>query len=219
VSCKAFTRSRCSGSEGLGERRHPVAPPLSVADLDFANGEVRILHPQAQVLEQPKPGSVEEPRHELARALEPREHGAHLFGCEHDREPARLLRAHEVVELRGVASENPPVQEHERVERLVLRRRRDAFRHGEVVQEVANLGAAKLPRVPLPVEQDEAPDPVHIGLLGAEAVVPHPDRRSNLVEKPRRAQRSRRARGGRRVLHAPSRPQRRGPTSLQAFSG
>jgi hypothetical protein len=37
------------------------------------------------------------------RALEPREHGAHLVGGEHDREPAWPSRSHEVVELRRVA--------------------------------------------------------------------------------------------------------------------
>jgi hypothetical protein len=38
------------------------------------------------------------------RALEPREHGAHLVVGEHDREPAWPSRSHEVVELRRVAS-------------------------------------------------------------------------------------------------------------------
>jgi hypothetical protein len=90
--------------ERLGQGSHPVAPPLPVPDHDLAHGEIEILHPEAQALEQPKPGAIEQPRHERVRALEPREHGAHLVGGEHDREPAWPSRSHEVVELRRVAS-------------------------------------------------------------------------------------------------------------------
>jgi hypothetical protein len=57
--------------ERLGEGSHPVAPPLPVPDHDLAHGEIEILHPEAQAFEQPKPGAIEQFRHEGVRALEP----------------------------------------------------------------------------------------------------------------------------------------------------
>ncbi|MGH8594903.1 MAG: hypothetical protein ACREV3_13965 [Gammaproteobacteria bacterium] len=38
--------------------------------------------------------------------------------------------------------------------------------------------------MPLPVEQDEPPDPIDIGVLGSDAVVQPPDDVADLVEQP-----------------------------------
>jgi hypothetical protein len=42
-------------------------------------------------------------------------------------------------------------------------------------------------RMALAIEEDEAPDPVHIGFLGAPTVVPHPNRLMHALEQPRAA--------------------------------
>jgi len=42
---------------------------------------------------------------------------------------------------------------------------------GQRAQEPRDLGRAHLRRVALVVEQDEAPDPAHVGLLGTQAAV------------------------------------------------
>ena len=67
-----------------------------------------------------------------------------------------------------------PVQEHDRVERLVLCGRRDLALHGQMGEKRFHLGRAPSPRdaaFQLPMEQDEAPDPIDVGVVGADAVV------------------------------------------------
>jgi len=54
-----------------------------------------------------------------------------------------------------------------------------------VAEELADLLAAHLLRMPLVVEEDEAADPIHIGVLGSHAVVADADRIPHLVEQPR----------------------------------
>src|SRR5262249_5822268 len=54
-----------------------------------------------------------------------------------------------------------------------------------MVQEGDDLRLAHLQRMPLAVEQDESPDPVHVGLLGADAVMQAPGRGTDLVKESR----------------------------------
>jgi len=56
-------------------------------------------------------------------------------------------------------------------ERLVLRRGRNATLVSEVREEVADLFDAQLGGVALLVEEDEAPVPLDVSLLGADAIV------------------------------------------------
>ena len=58
-------------------------------------------------------------------------------------------------------------------------------------QECFNLELAHFAGVPLAVEEDEAADPVRVRLLGADAVVAHPDRVTHPIEEPGRSGRGR----------------------------
>ncbi len=53
----------------------------------------------------------------------------------------------------------------------------------EVTEQYPDLRLAQLERVPLGVEEDEAPNPVNVRLLGPRAVVLPPDREPHLVEE------------------------------------
>ena len=64
--------------------------------------------------------------------------------------------------------------------------------HGEIAQKCGELRRAHLARVALAVKQDEAPDPLHIRLFSADAVVPNPDHLAHLVQQPRRVPASQR---------------------------
>ncbi len=51
-------------------------------------------------------------------------------------------------------------------------------------RNASHLGRPHLGGMPLPMEQDEAPDRIDVGLLGADAVVQPPDDIANLIEQP-----------------------------------
>jgi hypothetical protein len=77
------------------------------------------------------------------------------------------------------------IQEEYGVQRLILRRGRDVTLRREIAQKRGELRCAHLSRVALAVKQDEAPDPLHICLLGTDAVVPKPDHLAHLIEQAR----------------------------------
>jgi hypothetical protein len=61
--------------------------------------------------------------------------------------------------------------------------RRHAPTHRQVGEKRADLHLIHLARVPLAVEQDEPLDPAQVGILGAQAVVPHPNRVAHLRQE------------------------------------
>ena len=101
----------------------------------------------------------------------------------------RALCADEIFQSREGLLEDVAVEEEERRERLVLGRGGDAGMGREVREESVDLPLAHLGRMPLAVEQDEAADPGGVRLLGAEAVVAHPDRLAEAIEQTRSARR------------------------------
>ena len=67
--------------------------------------------------------------------------------------------------------EHLAVQEQQGTEGLVLGRGSDLLIYGQVGEKGLDLGAAHLVGVPFIVEQDVAPDPVHVRVFGADGVV------------------------------------------------
>lgn len=110
----------------------------------------------------------------------------HFFHGQYHRQALRLLRPHHPINFGQRSSEHHLVEEHDGIERLILRRRRHPTVHRQLGEKRADLCFAHLGRVPLAMEQDEPLDPAQIGILGAEAVVPHPDRAAHLLQKGRR---------------------------------
>jgi hypothetical protein len=83
----------------------------------------------------------------------------------------RALRAHETAELARRLPEHAAVEEHERIQRLVLRRRRHAGFRREVAQERRDLRRPERDRMALAMEEDEASHPMDVRTLGTLAVV------------------------------------------------
>jgi hypothetical protein len=71
--------------------------------------------------------------------------------------------------------ENMTVEKQQRAQRLVLSRGADTSNFGEVREERRHFHLGKIARVPLPVKEDEAADPPHVGFFCPWAVVPQPD--------------------------------------------
>jgi hypothetical protein len=67
--------------------------------------------------------------------------------------------------------------------RLVLGRSRHFAFARQVRDKLRNLFLGHLARVPFLVEENEAPDPIRLRLLGADAVMPQPNRLAHLVEE------------------------------------
>ncbi len=67
--------------------------------------------------------------------------------------------------------------------RLVLGGGGDLAFDGEMAEERFNLGIGHFPGVPLVVEEDEAFDPIDVGVFGADAVVEDPGVLADLVEQ------------------------------------
>ena len=71
-----------------------------------------------------------------------------------------------------IAVDNLPIQEDQRVERLILSRGRDPAVHGEMREKLRNFCGIHFSRVPLPVIQNKPPDPTAIGSFGSQAQMP-----------------------------------------------
>ena len=119
---------------------------------------------------------------------------ADLLPAQHYGEMLRPARADQIIEPRQTDIQDVAVQEQQRGERLVLGRGGDLPVDGEPGQEAAHLAGAHLPGVPLVMEQDEATNPVDVGVLGAGAVMPRSEGRSYAVEQARRTRSIRRPR-------------------------
>jgi len=78
------------------------------------------------------------------------------------------------------------IEEQQRRERLILRASRDTARDRQVVQEGRHLRLAQLARMALAVKENEAPDPVHVGLLRAAAEILASYRLVDSIKKSRR---------------------------------
>src|SRR5207249_9172467 len=81
-------------------------------------------------------------------------------------------------------AEDGPVQEQQRRERLILRRRAHPSFHGERREEARYFGRAHLGRVTLRMKHDVAPDPSQVSALGPATVVAESERITDRVEQP-----------------------------------
>jgi hypothetical protein len=59
------------------------------------------------------------------------------------------------------------IQEEDGVQRLILRGRADLGADRQCAQERRDVSGAEAARMSSAVEDDEAPDPVHVGVFGA----------------------------------------------------
>src|SRR5450631_3639873 len=76
-------------------------------------------------------------------------------------------------------------------------RRGNVALHGKVGQERRDLRSAEVQGMALVVKHDEATRPVGVGILGADRVVPHPDRLAQSIQQARRRGAGRRGFRGR----------------------
>jgi hypothetical protein len=105
----------------------------------------------------------------VRHTVEPLEHPAHLRAREHDGEPRGALRAHDDVQPRQIDLQHLLVEEQEGAQGLVLGRGSDLPIDRDRGEELRDVRGTHLGGVALVVEDDEAPDPGDVRLLGAAA--------------------------------------------------
>ena len=173
--------------QGPGELRrnasNPVLLAFSVSNGYFTSRQVDILDPEARAFHQALSRPVHQRRHEPEGAAESTQNGRDLSSGEHHRE------------TQGTPSRGPHPAIHRDLGRgrcgrgTEARRRpgsgltRSPFARGKARQEQSDLRATHLLGTPLAVEENELPNPCHIGLLSAAAVMPGADRLSDEVEQ------------------------------------
>lgn len=78
------------GNGGAGEHGHPVFATLGLADHNLTHGEIHVLHPELQRLQQPEPASVHQHRRDPPRARQAVQQKADLVAVEVVPEPDSL---------------------------------------------------------------------------------------------------------------------------------
>jgi hypothetical protein len=168
----------------LGQDRRPVPGALAAAHDQLPVFKLHVLDAQRECFAQPQARTVEQAADQPILAVQVREHVLHFAGREHHRQVPGLLRPDDAVEPRQLDLRDLLVEEQQRGERLVLRRRRHLAVHRQVREKRLDLGGRHFGGMPLAVKQDEAPCPEQVLLLGAIAVMQRAQLVAHLIEQP-----------------------------------
>ena len=178
-SCEMSNQRRFHGE---GQHREAIFIPFAFSHHDVVGAEVNIFHPQPETLQQPQTGPVQEVAHDPVNSLHRVQQRFHLMFPQHHREALWSFGANDVVYPARVEVKHVTVHEQDGVERLVLRGGTDTLVHGKRRQKLSDLCFSHLCRMTFSVKEHEPPNPVHLGVLRPQAVVPQADRCPYLLE-------------------------------------
>lgn len=167
----------------LGQHGASILIAFALADGDLIQREIEILDPQAQAFEHPQPGPVENQTDQAVGAVEVAENVPGFVAGEHDGQALRPVGPDDARNLPRFDFEHGQVEKQDRVERLILRTRRDLALDGQVREELVDLGDAHLLGVAFVVKENEPLGPVVVGIFSANAHVPDLARGPESVEE------------------------------------
>ena len=170
----------------FGQKGGAIHIPLAGAYHDLLLSEIQILHAQAHALGQPQPGTVKQRSHQPMDAIETVQYSLHLRSGEDNGQPFRSFRPGDVPHLAQIPVQHPAIQEHQRVQRLVLRTGGDATFFGQVRQELLHFRCPHVFRMAFIVKEYEAFGPGGIRLFRPQTVVPRPYFGAELIQQFRR---------------------------------
>ena len=98
------------------------------------------------------------------------------------RQLRRPFGSDDLTEVADILLDDVLVEEEDAAEGLVLRGGGDVAVDGQVGQEAVDFNGSHLGGMAFAVEEDEALDPVNIGMFSADRVVSHPDSIAQIVE-------------------------------------
>lgn len=94
-----------------------------------------------------------------------------------------LAGADYVAQISDLPADDMTIQERKRGERLVLRRSADFLFHGKMGEESIDLRLGHFVRMPYVMKEDEALDPMAVGLFRTAAVMAGPQRLAKTIEQ------------------------------------
>src|SRR6266536_4560161 len=174
-----------AGLDDAWEHGDPVLVALAAPDHNLVRGKVDVLYTKPTTFQYPEAGTVQQGGHEARDTVKPLEQRADLIPAEDDRKPLRAPRAHDAIEPREIHLQHVLVEEQEGAQRLILRRGGDLPIDRQGREELRNLDCAHLSGMPFVVEEDEAPDPGDVRLLGAAAHMPSPQGLTDAIQEAR----------------------------------
>ncbi len=166
-----------------GHHRDAILAALAVPHDDLPLVEVEILYPQRKAFSHAHARAVHEARHEGVRVLHAAEQALRLLRGEHGGQALGTPGAHDIVHPRQLTPRTSRYRNSDRGEGLILRGGSHPAVVGQRREERRHMRRAQLPRVTLAVEENEAPDPVAVGALRAQAVVAEADALADLVQQ------------------------------------
>lgn len=147
--------------------RHTILGALGLANDDFATIQGKILHPQAQALQQTKPSTIEQVGDQPCSAIQVRKNGRDFATRQHDRQATAWRGPGYALQPGQVDCQHLPIQEQERLQRLVLGARTDLAVYGQMGQELLDLSRTEFAGMTALMVRDVLLDPAQVNLLRA----------------------------------------------------
>ena len=164
-----------------GQQGCAVFATFAVMDGDHLPVEVEIFHPQPGRLDHPEPGAVHQRSQQLIGLREQGKNFAGLGMGQHRGDMSGALGPHNFANLSQRLLQHPRIQEHQRIERQILRGRRHLALNRQPTEKGIDLHRPHLQRVAQLMEADKVTNPVPVGFLGANTVVVQPHHHPHLL--------------------------------------
>ncbi len=168
---------------GLRQHRHPVLKALALAHDDLVPRKFHILHAQPHSLHQAHPAAIQQRGDQRVRAGQARQHGLHFTYRQHHGQAFRRLGLRAVVQPGQFDFEHLAVEEQQRALGLVLRRSGNLARHRQMGQKRLQITRLQILRVAPAVKKDIAFNPVHVSMLGADAILFYAQLVAHLIQQ------------------------------------
>ena len=173
--------------QALRQHRHPVLVALALAHHNLAPREFHILDTQTQTFQQAHSTAIQQTHHHIHQRIVHRLHQPpHLVHRQHRGQATRTLGPGDLRQPGEIQSQHFLVQKQQCRQSLRLRRSTHVAFHRQRSQERFQLGLAHFRRVALAVKDDVSFCPLHVALLGADAVMLEADTLAQLVQQFRR---------------------------------
>ena len=145
--------------------------------------EIEIFHTQPDAFHGSQSAAVHQLAHQFGRSAHCFQQGRYFFST-HDRgQPFRPLGPDGVDRIIDSNSQHMPVEEQDRIKRLVLGRCRNPAIDGQMRQKGFDFSGAHFGRMPLPMKEDEPFDPGSVSAFRTERVMLEAQLLSDLVEQ------------------------------------
>ena len=157
--------------EALREHCHVIGPPLPVTNDDLTEVKVDVANAQAETLDQAQPGAIDQLDDEAVDAREGGDHLVYLFAGQDGRGykvgTFRTKHHHRT----GILVQHLVVEKEQGGEGLLLGGSGDAAFHGQVDEKGFYFWRGHVAGVTFVVKEDEALDPIHVGMFSVNEIV------------------------------------------------